>query len=195
MPPLAAWALQPLINRAWNIFTLMNTMMLSIVLTIIMSMAYPEAYPTFVLYFFIFNFLMLFYSRSLLNNSKGLSLAIYTCFAISVLWEWPIQITIPQNETALALSGFKALGIPFFFFLVYKEGWRPAKKDILYIGIPLLIGAAIAESILVFGPGTWIYITHLYRFLWLPVFFAGVNRIRKHKTDLGDITNIYNTPG
>jgi hypothetical protein len=137
-----------------------------------MSVLIPEALYVFTFYFILFNAFLFFTDRMILDKVKAFSIAIYVCYSISVLWEWPIQLTIYQNIDAVILSGFRALAIPFFFYTIYKMGWKPTHSFINFNLIIVCLGFVLMQAINEFGVNNILMFLHLYRLPWLYMFFS-----------------------
>lgn len=151
----------------------------------------PEARAVFALYFGIFFLFMLSSDVAKLDNVDQFSLSVYACFAIAVLWEWPIQLAIhikmmslnPSYADALILSSLKAIAIPLFFYRAYKLGWSPSSFW-LFLWLPILtIGEILTLLTLQFGPEIMFWWLHLYRLPWLLLLLAVIGKlyIIRHK--------------
>lgn len=161
-PPLLIWLGQSFLDKHVRLIDMRFTLPLGAVLTVMLAYLIPEAWWIFLFYFALFNFTR-FYSRygSLFQISKldSFSLSVYLCFAVSVLWEWPIQLAVTQNLDALILSGFKAVAIPLFFYKAYKLGFRLSSSWI-WLCLCISLGGIglipIADNLII----------NLYRLTW-----------------------------
>src|SRR3990170_4239696 len=122
-PPMLVWASEPLLKR-FNPVLQVIIFPVSILLASIMISLLPQASYVFILYFILFTVWRKIIRMMGGSSSDNIVLPIYMCFAVSVLWEWPVQIAIPQNPDALLLSLFKALGIILFIVKIRRLGWR-----------------------------------------------------------------------
>lgn len=126
-PPILVAFNQRFILRYHNLLGFKLSIPIGLVLTVMMSYLLPSAWFVFVFYLALYHFAMFYIrvgSRFRITRPDAFSLSIYLVFAVSVLWEWPIQLNIPQNIDALILSVFKAVAIPLFFLKIYNIGFK-----------------------------------------------------------------------
>ncbi len=171
LPPLFVMLFSKQLNENRESINYKNIFLYSSIFTIIMMVLMPEAYYTFWLYFIIFNLIYFYVERLTLDRALGFKLAIYSCFSISVLWEWPIQLTLYQNIDAVIMSGFKALGIIFLYYQLKKDGYKLDNITGFLITLTLFIGLLITLGITFFGIDKMFYLTHAYRLPWLIIIF------------------------
>jgi hypothetical protein len=96
-------------------------------------------------------------------------ISVYSIYFISVAWEYPLQLTTPQNVEAVLLSGFKALAIPLLFLELKRVGFRPTKAWGISLYIALLYGMTSLSLILIYGLNNeTIFMANMGRFIWLP---------------------------
>ncbi len=172
-PPLFVWLYTDLIDQTivkikdltYYIF------IISAIFTIIMFNVMPTV-PLFVFGFYMitFNGIFLLYNKIFNNKGEAFRVAIYVCFAISVLWEWPIQLTNTQNINAVILSGFKALGIPFFIVTVKKRMWDLTWMSAMFLVAIVFYGLTLTNFLTYINPNEIYFLLHFYRILWLVWF-------------------------
>jgi len=144
--PIMVFLWEPLLKRVSN-YVHESAMPLSIGLVIFMMWALNIALYVFVFYFALYWVTQYLLVRWGAPYSDSLILPVYMCFAVSVLWEWPIQLTIPQHFDSLFASSFKALGIPLLILHLRRRKWRPSTDFIILIIATVLIGFSIAGFI------------------------------------------------
>ena len=140
--------------------------------TILMMNLIPQAWAVFPFYNILLIGLILIARKYGMSMKESLPMAIYFVFAISVLWEIPVQIGVSQNINALALSMFKMLGVPLLFFWMYQRGWR------LNLRFNVLLSEAIMFGIILTGlitpdaistNRTLFWLAHSYRLIWIVI--------------------------
>jgi hypothetical protein len=180
-PPLLIWISQGFLRKYQVLIDMRFSLPVGLVFTIMLSYLIPQAWFIFLFYFGLFHFTR-FYSRygSLFHISKldSFSLSVYLCFAVSVLWEWPIQIAVAQNLDALILSGFRVLAIPLFFYKAYQLGFRFGTSWI-WISVFIFLGGVglipVANNMLI----------NLYRFVWAFLLLIAIP-VKKRDISKGD---------
>lgn len=178
MPPFIVFVSQHLLNKIRDLIKIWVLLMLSVPLYIMMVMLLPLAWGAFTFYFVTFHLFFFFASRIILDNVKAFSLAVYVCFAISVLWEWPLQIVFYQNVDALIMSSLKALGIPFLYLTIYKMGWRPSAGFYYFLFLISSMGIVLVFGIPELLDYGLIFYIHLYRLPWLMLFTLNIMSLR-----------------
>lgn len=171
--PIMVFMYESVIRRVAP-FIQQSAMPLSLGLTIFMIWALHSAVYVFVFYFALFWICQFLFTRWGACYSDSLVLPIYLCFALSVLWEWPVQLTVPQHFDSLLASGFKALGIPFLYLKLRKMGWRPDTDYYMMIMFALLIGSSIAGFIYLQGIKPSFWLAQGYRLPWIAILLLGV---------------------
>src|SRR3990172_7726244 len=164
--PIMVFLWEPLLKRVSN-YVHESAMPLSIGLVIFMMWALNIALYVFVFYFALYWVTQYLLIRWGAPYSDSLILPVYLCFAVSVLWEWPIQLTIPQHFDSLAASSFKALGIIFIFQKLVKLGWRPDRTSWWILISIILLGVSLTGNIWLNGINQMFWYTHLYRAPWI----------------------------
>ncbi len=165
-PPIFVHLNQDLLKRFPVLTNYVYNIVIASILTGMMMGLVPQASSVFLFYFILFFGLRAFIrgnSRASISNSDAFTLSIYICFAVSVLWEIPIQLTIYQNIDAVIISGLKAMAIPLFFHKVYKLGWRLKSIEPLRIGLLVSLGMIITLFISDFGIDTMFWYAHAFR--------------------------------
>lgn len=171
LPPLTVWYFSDITNKIINKFPLKIIFSISIVLWAIMIQLMPTVAPfVFMFYLTTFNLILLLYNKLFKNKGEAFRISIYVCFAISVLWEWPIQLTNYQNPIAVILSIFKALGIPFLLITLVKRGLKINHKQSLLLLYNVLVGIMLTYFLTIYPVTELYYILHLYRIFWLILF-------------------------
>lgn len=161
LPPLMVFMTQGLIHRYRYLLYPERAIWLTVPLTAFMLVLLPEAWVAWLSYFCIFNIMNYYAYKRLRKPAIAFSLSVYACFAISVLWEWPYQLSYTQNMDAVYMSLFKALGVPFFLLAIYRLGWRP---NLFQLSSALLIvGYGVLALLLIEHIGL---LLHLYRLPW-----------------------------
>ena len=188
-PPLLFYMLPRFSDQVYRLLLLAAP--LGAVLLIVMMRTSAFVFIGYLLTFY----LLFYYARkaAMLDMRHSFAISLYAVFAISVLWEFPIQIGIPQNPDALLLSIFKGLGIPFFFLTIYRLGWRPSLGFVqavaIIVTVGLFYGLALAfqyqtypiiDDKVQFTP-LLIWSTHLFRIPWFLVLVSALNRITLNK--------------
>ena len=166
--PIMVFLWEPLLKRVSN-YVHESAMPLSIGLVIFMMWALNIALYVFVFYFALYWVTQYLLVRWGAPYSDSLILPVYMCFAVSVLWEWPIQLTIPQHFDSLFASSFKALGIPLLILHLRRRKWRPSTDFIILIIATVLIGFSIAGFISIVGIISMFWTAHLYRVPWIII--------------------------
>lgn len=188
LPPLFAFMYSKTINHNRESLSYRNIIGISFFLTVIMNIMMIEAYYTFWLYFIIFNGLFFYVERLTLDRALGFRLSIYSCFALSVLWEWPIQLILYQNIDAVLMSGFKALGIIFLYLELKKSKFKFDNTLGFFISLTLFLGLLITLGINFLGIHSMFYITHAYRLPWIIIIFYAITitykNLNKKNTNL-----------
>ncbi len=169
LPPLFVMLFSKQLNHNRESINYKNIFLYSSILTVIMMVLMPEAYYTFWLYFIMFNLIYFYVERLTLDRALGLKLGVYSCFAISVLWEWPIQLTLFQNIDAVIMSGFKAVGI-----IALYQNLKFNNTSGFIITLTLFIGLLITLGINFLGIDKMFYITHAYRLPWLLIILHSI---------------------
>ena len=132
----------------------------------------PQAWAVFPFYNILLIGLIFIARKYRMSLKDSLPMAIYFVFAISVLWEIPIQIGVSQNTNALALSMFKMLGVPLLFYWMYQRGWRLNVRfnvllsETVMLGI-ILTGLITADAIST--NRTLFWLAHSYRLVWIVI--------------------------
>ncbi len=184
-PPLFTWAFN-FHERILRILTIVAPGGAILLMFLMQSAAY-----VFIIYLGVFYFVLWYSRRSVgLPFALAFALAVYVPFSISVLWEFPIQIGIPQNPQALILSSFKALGILFFFVTVRRLGWRALPSFINAVSFTALIGVLMGlvfalqyatypriDDKVQFTPAL-IILAHLYRVPWFFLLLSVINDLK-----------------
>lgn len=178
MPPFIVFVSQYLLIKLRDVIKSWLLLGLSFPLYVMMIMLLPQAWGAFTFYFATFHLFFFVASRIILDNVKAFSLAIYVCFAVSFLWEWPLIISYygvlyAYNFDSVVMSLFKALGIPFLYLTIWRLGWRPNKEFIgLLVGI-IILGRILSTDISYVG-----WFIHLYRLPWLLLFTLNIMSLR-----------------
>lgn len=177
MPPFVVFVSQHLLQKVRDVLKFGLLLAISFNLYVLMIILLPQAWGAFTFYFVAFHLFFFLASRIILDNVKAFSLAVYVCFAISVLWEWPLQIVFVQNLDALLMSSFKAMGIPFFYITLKRLGWRPRKEFYLAVILFFIIGLVLSLMIN-YGFEAYYWPAHLYRLPWLLLFTLNIMSLR-----------------
>jgi len=180
-PPMLIWASEPLLKR-FNPVLQVIIFPVSILLASTMIFLLPQATYVFILYFILFTVWRKIIRMMGGSSSDNIVLPIYMCFAVSVLWEWPVQIAIPQNPDALILSLFKALGLLLFINKIWGLGWRLRNWVIIALPIIIALGNILAVLLLQNGvtdPLFWA--AHLYRLPWILILTFILSDIYKYQ--------------
>ena len=191
MPPLFVFILKDSLKPIESMLSPLISFPIGVLLTYILSSLIPEATYVFIFYLLLFHFVMFFtgwgskniwQNKFILSKIESFSLSVYFCFAISVLWEWPFQLAfqIPYGiyQEALMASSFKALGILFFFYTVYRIGWRPYVGWLMLLMTTLMIGLLLTFLGIYFPSSSnelfWHYQT--YRLPWILLLLLAIPR-------------------
>lgn len=170
-PPLLVWTYSTSIDSFLFKIPRYIIFSASVVLMVVMFQLMPTVPPfVFIFYMISFNSIYLLYNLCFKSKGEAFRVAIYVCFAISVLWEWPIQLTNYQNPIAVALSGFKALAIPFLFITVKNIGWRLSIKQAVWLNITVFYGLILTYYLTIKSPLELYNDLHFYRIYWLVWF-------------------------
>jgi len=154
-------------------------------LTILLMNLIPQAWAVFPFYNILLIGLILIARKYRMSLKESLPMAIYFIFAISVLWEIPIQIGVNQNTNALALSMFKMLGVPLLFYWMYQRGWR------LNLRFNILLSEAVMVGIILTGLITpdaihlnrhIFWLAHSYRLVWIVILGVEVLSVLENHT-------------
>lgn len=181
-PSLLLWGWQRILQRRFEQSIIPISVVISVALTgfmVINSVASP-----LIFLFYLGLFWSLFFAGkklSRLSNVVSVSMSLYACYAVSELYEWPIQVTIPQNPVAVALSGFQLLGLIFFFKQASKLGWKPTREFYKAIASCLLIGVGVALNIWILGIDKVFWFAHSYRLVWVMLFLGVYIELRAKK--------------
>jgi len=129
----------------------------------------PQAWAIFPFYSILLFLLVGIAKKYGIKLKHSLPMGIYFIYAISVLWEIPIQYGILQNPDALMLSIFKVAGVPFFFYWLYERGWKVRPELIINLVLVSLVGAFLAtrinyETIQI---SQLFWAAHSYRLFWI----------------------------
>ncbi len=179
LPPTFAFLFKNDLNHNRKSINYLNVISFSSVFTVIMMLLMPEAYYTFWIYYILFNTLYFYVERLTLDKALALRLSIYSCFAISVLWEWPIQLTIYQNIDAVIMSGFKALGIIFLIYELKQSKFKINNTLGFIFTLTLFLGLLVTLGIVFFGIESMFYLTHIYRLPWIIVIIYAIHTTYK----------------
>ena len=171
--PVTVFIYESWIRKASQYFQ-QSMMPLSIGLVIFMMWALNAALYVFVFYFALYWLTQYLLVRWGSSYSDSLVISVYLCFAVSVLWEWPIQLTIPQHFDSLAASSFKALGIPLLILHLRRRKWRLNIDFVMLIIATVLIGVSIAGFISLVGIIPVFWAAHLYRMPWIIIMLIAV---------------------
>lgn len=169
--PLFVYLIKDLINGLRDLLRYHYVLAFSSSLYVLMLYLYFAAYVPFTIYFVGFNLVFFILDRLTLDRARSFMLSIYICYAVSVLWEWPIQIVFSQNPDALILSLCRAVAIPLYLVTVKKMGWRPNKFFLKTVLILLVAGLVIAFCL---KSGADPYLVHFYRVPWFTILILTV---------------------
>lgn len=184
MPPLVVFFSQRLLNGYRGFFQFKYVIPISWSLYLMMFYLIPRAGLAFTFYFLVFNFLFFLADRVILDKVKAFSLAIYACYAISFLWEWPLILAYygvlnDYNFDAIVLSLFKGFGVPFLYLTIHKLGWRPNFWFWLIVMVFTFTGVTIWMDIV---SGRLFFLeTHLYRLPWLLLFTLNIASLGRER--------------
>lgn len=168
-PPIFTALFQDYFKRFPILVNYIYNLLIGAALTGMMIFLVPQATYVFIFYYLLFFSLRAFIrgmSKGAITQLDAFSLSVYICFAVSVLWEIPIQLTIYQNIDAVILSLIKYIAIPLFFLQIYKMGWRPGIE--LYFTSIFLVttGIMVTVFIYVLGIDHVFWMAHAFR---LPI--------------------------
>lgn len=191
LPPLFLWAFEkdlkkPRITNYLSksqdslAFCLSALVGLSVSLWFLTGDFYFNLY-SYKIYFMFAYFSVIFYSsfilvymvlggRQKINPVIMLSLAVYGAFAISELWEIPFHVLTWSQSVEMAFRGMmfsfpKALGIVFYFWTLYKAGWRPDIIWLISMG-PIICYGVVMSDAWALGFRDNLLAFHFYRVIW-----------------------------
>jgi hypothetical protein len=188
LAPSFVFAFQKFITKYIIITKFKFTIPFGLFMVAILSYLVPSASWIYFLYFVLYHYARAFLAsrwlRRLIENLdvydvddldtskrnflavKSFSLSIYIIYSVSVLWEFPIQITITQNLDAVILSIFRAIAIPFFFYEIYRLGYR---LDVIHLISAVFVfvgGLFLSVLISAFGVVPFEFLINSYRVIW-----------------------------
>ena len=174
-PPIFVHLNQNLLKRYPVLTNYIYNIFIASILTGMMMGLVPQASSVFLFYFILFFGLRAFIrgmSRASISNIDAFTLSIYICFAVSVLWEIPIQLTNYQNIDAVIISGLKVIAIPLFFHKIYKLGFQFKNTGIIILSLTIFYGITLIHMINIEGIGYSFWFAHAFRIPIIILFLS-----------------------